>query len=485
MNKQLTGVALALCLASGVSLAIASSLSDGLQRTVTPSGQTVVAERPTGFKPLFLLLALGDLGFAFWQGRRWIGRSDSEEVSLDDSVKKLNRIYEASPSSPRKTKTRRERIKALEGTVEHPDYQWAKHLLGHPNVLIWGEQGSGKSSFARWLVEQRLKMGHQMLVFDPHAAHGHWQGLKLVGGGMNWEEIDQRMEAVLGEMEEDYLELYETPGYEPIKTTFLVEELTTWARRCSNAPAFQTAFLGDSRKISKYLISVAHDNTLAATGGSKGYSKSRKNQIIELKLIAKQKPGTDEMVAAGYGELLLPGKEKQEIKVGKWMQGSHNFSVLTETIEADSSKQKRSLKLTSESEIESVTPSENELQQSGLVRNSRNSSESNALEDSLEDDCNSSDSECNSCNSSVNKDSSLLRQDGDELPSWFTELDVTAQESLFWQCKYEISNNSLSWVIKNLLRGNGRNYAEGKKVLTTLIKTFSDDSDNVWSELNN
>src|SRR4028118_839992 len=55
-------------------------------------------------------------------------------------------------------------------------------LTNYPSVLIYGAPGSGKTTFAEQEVKRRLAAGHRVIVCDPHAAYGAWQGCSVVGG---------------------------------------------------------------------------------------------------------------------------------------------------------------------------------------------------------------------------------------------------------------------------------------------------------------
>jgi DNA helicase HerA-like ATPase len=49
--------------------------------------------------------------------------------------------------------------------------------------LLFGGMGAGKSWTARYLVAQKVRAGHQVIVLDPHAASHEWKGIRILGQG--------------------------------------------------------------------------------------------------------------------------------------------------------------------------------------------------------------------------------------------------------------------------------------------------------------
>ena len=67
-------------------------------------------------------------------------------------------------------------------------------MIGYPSVLIWRPSGADKTTFAAWLLRQRIERGHEALILDPHRAAGQWEGLPCIGDGMNYAAIDAALE---------------------------------------------------------------------------------------------------------------------------------------------------------------------------------------------------------------------------------------------------------------------------------------------------
>jgi hypothetical protein len=181
-------------------------------------------------------------------------------------------------------------------------------LLHFPAVLIWGPQGSGKTSFAAWLLHQRIAAGHSARVFDPHASYGQWNGLKVIGAGMNFAGCDIAMQDFIAKVKAEYQARAKQPDYKPTRESLLVDEFTQWSAMCTHSSDFFVTALSDIRKIQKCVIFVSHDRSLVALGGSKGFSKARNNGLLELQLEATIDPETGEPRPAMKGKLRYPGK---------------------------------------------------------------------------------------------------------------------------------------------------------------------------------
>jgi len=210
-------------------------------------------------------------------------------------------------------------------------FLWAKDLIHYPAVLIWGPQGSGKTSFAAWLLHERIKAGHRAWVCDPHKEYGQWNGLKVIGAGMDYEACDQAMLNFAQTVKQAYKLRSEQANYQPQRETVLVEEFTNWSSRCTHAAAFFAASLSDLRKIKKAVVFVSHDKSLVALGNAQGFSKARNNGLLELQLEIKIDPQTGDPVPALRGKLKLPGKPSIAVDIAEWMNGNMDFTVTVQS----------------------------------------------------------------------------------------------------------------------------------------------------------
>lgn len=193
--------------------------------------------------------------------------------------------------------------------------RWVDDLLSYPSILIWGPPGSGKSTLAEWLIYKRVEMGHQVRILDPHRAYGQWEGLKVFGGGLDYEAIDIQLQRFAKLVKDRYVERESNPSFNPQPETVLAEEFTRWSSNCEHSGEFFEITVSDIRKIECYAVYVSHDRTLKALGGSSGMAKNRDNALLEIELIAQVDPTTKKASPSGKGKLKYPGQKAIEVDI--------------------------------------------------------------------------------------------------------------------------------------------------------------------------
>ncbi|MFB2832951.1 helicase HerA domain-containing protein [Floridanema evergladense] len=229
-----------------------------------------------------------------------------------------------------------------EAEQTNSEYAWSNDLLGYPSVLIWGPQGSGKTSFAEWLVAERLKLGHEIIICDPHREYGQWEGLKVVGDGMDYEAIDKELVSYTSKIKERYKQRAKTKNYNPVPITIICDEFTGWADRCEGAADFMAECLTDIRKVNMHALFIAHAKTNIATGGKKGMSKTKEAGLLELELEAKVNPETRKASPKLKGKLRYPGmadKDRIAVKIAHWMKVSSDFKSLVKQSKSEPQSQ--------------------------------------------------------------------------------------------------------------------------------------------------
>jgi hypothetical protein len=210
-----------------------------------------------------------------------------------------------------------------------PPEQWTHDLAEYPSILIYGAQGAGKTSTAAWLIRERIALGHQVKVLDPHRGYGQWEGLECIGDGMDYEAINEELAAFTEQIKERYKERAKTPNYDPPKLTLVCDEFTQWAKKCSNASTFFEESLTDIRKINLHVLFVSHARTLAGLGGSSGLAATRDAGLLELELEAQIDPVTKKASPKLLGWLKHPGvslNDRKRVSLCYWMNGSMDFT---------------------------------------------------------------------------------------------------------------------------------------------------------------
>ena len=204
----------------------------------------------------------------------------------------------------------------LEQPVELlPMSQWYPYFREWPTILVFGGQGSGKTTFAQRLMHDRAQAGHEIVVLDPHAAIDQWEPFPCIGAGMEYGDIDKAMLQFREEVKQFYKMRASERGVAALPKTAVCDELTQWADHCEESGDFLKASLCDLRKANRGVIYIAHDRTLTAIGGGKGVAAARDAQMLELELEATTDPSTGKPAPAMRGKLYLPNRKKEPIAV--------------------------------------------------------------------------------------------------------------------------------------------------------------------------
>src|SRR4028118_683126 len=186
-----------------------------------------------------------------------------------------------------------------------PDLTW------YPSVLIHGVPGSGKTFFVEQEVKRRLAEGHQVVVLDPHAAYGQWEGCEIVGTGMDYEAIDARLRWFRKQVKDRYKERNSKPNptFKPL--TIVGEEFTNWECNCEESDEHYRTCNTDIRKVECYSLIVSHLTTPAGLGGGKGLAKM-KTGMIEGELVGIFNPMTKRATPKFEAWVKLPGQKQSE-----------------------------------------------------------------------------------------------------------------------------------------------------------------------------
>jgi hypothetical protein len=190
-------------------------------------------------------------------------------------------------------------------SAKMPDLTW------YPSVLVYGVPGAGKTHFVEQEVKQRLAEGHQVIVLDPHAAYGQWEGCEVIGTGMDYEAIDAKLRWFRKQVKDRYKERNTVPNptFQPL--TIVGEEFTNWECNCEESDEHYRTCNTDIRKVECYSIIVSHLTTQAGLGGGKGLAKM-KTGMIEVELVGIFNPVTKRATPKFEAWVKLPGQKQSE-----------------------------------------------------------------------------------------------------------------------------------------------------------------------------
>lgn len=189
-----------------------------------------------------------------------------------------------------------------------PTFPDLPNLTNYPAVLVYGVPGSGKTTLSAEEIKRRLKAGHRVIVCDPHASFGSWQGCEVFGAGLDYAAIDKQLAWFAAEVKQRYqtIATQPNPRFQPL--TLIADEFTNWAKRCESAGEFFQTCVTDIRKAEMYGLIVSHTRTLAGLGDASGMAKLRDEALLEIELLGQLDPATGRAVPKFEGLVKLPGQ---------------------------------------------------------------------------------------------------------------------------------------------------------------------------------
>jgi hypothetical protein len=181
-------------------------------------------------------------------------------------------------------------------------------LTWYPSVLIYGAPGSGKSTFAGDEIVKRKQAGHRVVVLDPHAAYGAWQGCEVIGGGMDYGAIDAKLAWFASEVGKRYkiVQTQPNPKFQPL--TFVCDEFTRWGSKCANSAEFFEQLVTDIRKVEMFGLIISHTRTLAGLANAKGFASLRDEALLEVEILGNQDKESGRATPRFEAMVKLPGQ---------------------------------------------------------------------------------------------------------------------------------------------------------------------------------
>jgi hypothetical protein len=224
------------------------------------------------------------------------------------------------------------------------------NLSKYPSILIYGVPGAGKSTFTEEEVTKRLKEGHRVIVLDPHAACGQWEGCEVVGAGMDYEAIDTKLLWFQKQVKDRYKTISSqlNPKFQPL--TIVGEEFTNWSKRCSNSGEHFQTVNSDIRKAECYSIIVSHTRNLAGLGDAKGMGALRDESMLEVEILGEYNAKTERATPRFEALVKMPGEaltERTLVKLAKHqtMPKDVTTNIRQTATETDSDYLERTYKL--------------------------------------------------------------------------------------------------------------------------------------------
>lgn len=196
-----------------------------------------------------------------------------------------------------------------------PEDAWIDRLIAPSSLLVFGGDGSGKTTFALELLRRREKAGHSRIALDPHSHPGKWPGCKVVGGGLKFSEIAVEIDKLQKLIKYRYEKISAgevKPGEFP-PVTVVCEEMTVWKALVGNSGLLIWK-MGDYRKANIHLLMVAHGNTMSQIGAPDGSHEVIKNCMTQVRLLSR--PDSDgRPVPAMKGSVQYPLQEWLSVTV--------------------------------------------------------------------------------------------------------------------------------------------------------------------------
>jgi len=194
------------------------------------------------------------------------------------------------------------------GQPEQTDGPKIPKLIWYPSVLVYGAPGSGKTHFSEQEVGKRLAAGHRVVVLDPHAAYGAWQGCEVIGGGMDYPAIDAKLAWFADEVAKRYkvVQSLPNPKFQPL--TFVCDEFTRWGGKCANSTDFFEQLVTDIRKVEMFGLIISHTRTLAGLANAKGFASLRDEALLEVEILGNKDEETGRATPRFEALVKLPGQ---------------------------------------------------------------------------------------------------------------------------------------------------------------------------------
>jgi hypothetical protein len=176
-------------------------------------------------------------------------------------------------------------------------------LLTWSKVRFIGNEGSGKTSKARWLCHQRIALGHEVYWINPHLNADDKAKLEalnvvIIGGGRDYAAIARFCCEMVVNEDSELNQAYERYGsvagakFPP--RTFVFDELTNYKDQEVLKSPIQTVMKASMQEFSKInwnSIYVTHNDTLSCMAMPEGTRNLVDSSVFDLRLEADIQKG--------------------------------------------------------------------------------------------------------------------------------------------------------------------------------------------------
>ena len=184
-------------------------------------------------------------------------------------------------------------------------------------TLIWGGQGSGKTTLAKAIAQDKRANGQQVVVVNPHGSPAAWDGLQVVGSGRDFAAINTFLQHYIdqitaryqqykdmGVTEDEYLQHIIDHGS---AATIICEEMSDWIDYLDPKllNRFAKTALTESRKVGLPPMFITHDPSLDFLGLKRG-AKLRDEGMAIVALEPGLPDAQGKLKGTGKGTLQLP-----------------------------------------------------------------------------------------------------------------------------------------------------------------------------------
>ena len=201
-------------------------------------------------------------------------------------------------------------------------FGWVKGFLSS-TCLVWGNQGSGKSWFVRYLARLKKEKGYRVIVFDPNSNRSEWMGVELYN---SYAHIEEQIAWYVEEVMRRYEQFGKTEMSEETwrkrlwqngqAVSIICEEMTTYTDFITDKELlakFVKVATTLSRKQEMPVTFIAHNNTQSCMGDIKGLS-NLVSRMQQIQLIPATDLNTAQPTASGKALIKLDGSDQwQEV----------------------------------------------------------------------------------------------------------------------------------------------------------------------------